>query len=198
MKMKNQVIQGKMLNREHIVGIDPGLTGAFVVQDGDFNIKEVWDMPVVDSPQGFKTPRKRNKKTGKMFGGIIKKEVDSKLVYDWLMSMWHKYHVKRAIIEMVISMPRQNISATFSQARSWQAVVSALQIIMFDIDYVFPISWKKKRLFAGKGKSAPREYLLKFLHTKNLEGIEYFSRVKDNDRADAFWIGRYYFDKKGV
>ena len=152
----------------HIIGIDPGLTGAVAVL-----------------PEGlfFDTPVASVKKGGKKVY-LVAEMVALFLVYR-ASEVPDRAHV---YIEDVHAMPGQGVSSTFSFGRGyglWEGIVAALGI---PYTLVSPVRWKRAMMDGmGKEKGASRiragQLFPRF--------IGQLTRVKDHGRADALLIAEY-------
>ena len=152
----------------HIIGIDPGLTGAVAVL-----------------PEGlfFDTPTASVKKGGKkvyLVADMV--AIFNAYVFDASFPDTHVY------IEDVHAMPGQGVSSTFSFGRGyglWEGIVAALGI---PYTLVSPVRWKRAMMDGmGKEKGASRvragQLFPRF--------VGQLTRVKDHGRADALLIAEY-------
>ena len=148
----------------HIIGIDPGLTGAVaVLPEGRF----------------FDTPVAQVKKGGKKVY-LVADMVSILGIVDRQNA--HVY------IEDVHAMPGQGVSSSFSFGRGfglWEGIVAALGI---PYTLVSPVRWKRAMMDGmGKEKGASRVRAGQlFPHLANQ-----LTRVKDHGRADALLIAEY-------
>ena len=151
------------------IGIDPGLSGAFAVIDGDF--VAVYDAPSVP----------------------VKKGSDY-LVADMasLISQASSQRSCYAILEAGIAMPNQSSSSTAKAARGgglWEGM-----LVMAGVPYelVRPAAWKKV-MGVTANKAEARVMAQKLFP----QIAQQFSRVKDDGRAEAVLIAEFARRKAG-
>lgn len=99
----------------------------------------------------------------------------------------------QAVIEIVHAMPKQGVSSTFKFGDGFgcvRAVVAALEI---PVHFVTPTTWKKHfRLTADKEESRRRAIEL------FPASSEHFARKKDDGRAEAALIARWFSETQGM
>ena len=153
----------------HIIGIDPGLTGAVaILPDGLF-----FDTPTASVKKGSS---KKVYLVAEM-ASFIRSFGDSSDPHS------HVY------IEDVHAMPGQGVSSTFNFGRGfglWEGIVAALGI---PYTLITPQRWQKVMLtgLPGKDKGASRVRAGQLF--PQLAGQ--LNRVKDHGRADALLIAEY-------
>ena len=152
----------------HIIGIDPGLTGAVaVLPEGLF-----FDTPVASVKKGGK----KVYLVAEMVRIFISYAVDASSP---------DVHV---YIEDVHAMPGQGVSSTFSFGRGyglWEGIVAALGI---PYTLVSPVRWKRAMMDGmGKEKGASRVRAGQLFP----QLADQLNRVKDHGRADALLIAEY-------
>ncbi|MGB5178488.1 MAG: hypothetical protein WBP44_07140 [Gammaproteobacteria bacterium] len=152
------------------LGIDPGLTGAIALIDGERMIR-IWDMPVTE------------KTTGKG------KEVNSYLLSDLIvdaMSMADR-GLLVAKVEQVAAMPGQGVSSMFSFGYSAGVVSGVLGSLGVNKQMVRPQAWKRSYGLTGRDKDASRTLAIE----RYPEAAPLLARKKDVGRADALLIAGY-------
>ncbi len=145
-----------------IIGIDPGLKGAFAFLSKKGKVKEVIDMP------------QEAKITGKGF------QVSALMVCEILRDK----KVTMAYVERVHAMPGQGVVSVFSFGRSMGVVETALAAFGIPVTFVTPHAWKKRAGLIGKEKDASRTLCLS-LYPGLANELKYKKNV---DRADAILI----------
>jgi crossover junction endodeoxyribonuclease RuvC len=147
-----------------ILGIDPGLTGAFVaLVDG---VPRVWDMPTI--------------KVGK------RNHVDPAGVRDILSGFEGASTL--AILESVHAMPKQGVVSVFTFGEGFGVLKGALAALEIPYDLVTPQRWKRVMLDGtGKDKGASRLAARRLWPAQS--GL--FNRVRDDGRADAALMAEY-------
>lgn len=160
----------------HVLGIDPGLSGALcLLRTSGLAIENIFDMPVTD---GHVDPAK------------LASIVD--------MCRFQAGHRIHAAIELVSSMPRQKGSFNFGvSAGILQGVLGALGV---PFSMVQPAQWKGATgLHRMSGETqADVKTRARFIATKLWpEHATDFKRIKDDGRAESSLIARHYASKMG-
>jgi len=111
----------------HIVGVDPGLTGglAFIAND---TLHDVVSMPVVSG------------------------EIQPRIVRE-ILDLWAPDLV---VIEEVHSMPKQGVASTFKFGKGFGILLGVIGGIGHPMERVRPQEWKKEFTLVGKDKDASR------------------------------------------
>lgn len=153
------------IRRMRIVGVDPGAYGAIaLLVDG--RLEQVADMPFIKVRRGKSD----------------KAEVDGYTLAALLREMAPDI----AYVEQVGGMEGQAAGAAFNFGRAAGAPEYTLKTLGVRVEMVPPATWKKALKLKG-GKDASREAAMRmFPYAATL-----FSRVKDNDRAEAALIAEY-------
>jgi crossover junction endodeoxyribonuclease RuvC len=154
----------------YIVGVDPGLDGAFVwLIGGEASQLAPIDMPVLTIKKGKSTKRNYNipalLEIAQNFGIDIPEDI-----------LW--------VIEDVHAMPKQGVTGMFNFGRG----KGLLEMLPFTIQnsssaLISPQKWKRHFDLLGKDKEASIELANKL-------GFE----TKKSGQADAFLIGRAYYE----
>jgi crossover junction endodeoxyribonuclease RuvC len=149
-----------------VMAIDPGLSGAIAVFDGEILID------IVDTPTHELT---RNNKT--------KRQISASA----LAALFRQYKPGHVVVEKVSAMPGQGVTSMFSFGRSFGVIEGILAAFEIPATYVMPSVWTKG-IGRGLGKDASRARACELYpaHQKS------FARVKDDGRADAVLIGAWY------
>ena len=153
-----------------ILGIDPGITGALALLDGD-ECRGVWDMPVSEKTHG------KGKEVNAHLLADIVDEAIREAGEDGL----------QAIIEQVSAMPGQGVSSMFSFGASYGTVRGVLGALGVPYTQVTPQRWKRSQGLTGRDKDASRTLAIqRYPEIRHL-----LTRKKDNGRADAVLIGAF-------
>ena len=117
------------------IGIDPGLSGAIVIMDGDTPV--AWyRMPIMKTGSA-------NRVNASALAAIIRP------------SIYGDQEV-RAYVELVGSMPGQGVASMFSFGHSAGVIQGVLGAFEIPVVMVTPQSWKKRAGLVGKDKDASR------------------------------------------
>ncbi len=106
----------------HIIGIDPGLSGALAVLDGDGTIVTVVDLPVI-----------RDRSLAWIDGGELQS-----LLLDALAG-----RQGRAVVERVSAMPKQGVASSFAFGVGFGSILGVLQAVHIPIELVTAAQWKR-------------------------------------------------------
>jgi crossover junction endodeoxyribonuclease RuvC len=120
-----------------IIGIDPGLNGAIAVITPE--AYAVHDIPVLEVKKGKSVKRRYN---AVEIARIIKTVLTNAAVKNQNVEVW---------LEDVHAMPGQGVTSMFSMGRGlgiYEGIVSAIGL---PLQYISPITWKKK-VMNGQGK----------------------------------------------
>jgi crossover junction endodeoxyribonuclease RuvC len=140
-----------------IVSIDPGLSGAIALLDGD-QLVAVEDMPA------------------------IAKRVNA-AVLDTLLADWkHTFgNISRVVIENVHAMPKQGVTSSFTFGRAFGVAEGVAIAAGHVVTYAEPSVWKASMGLRGKPKDASRQLATDLWPSWS----DSFKRVKDDGRAEA-------------
>lgn len=145
----------------HIIGVDPGKTGAIAIITDTGRLVDIEDMPDV---------------TGAALGAAIRT----------LLNDLAPLEIAAAWVEEVHAMPRQGVSSTFTFGAGYGAILGALGALGVPVHHVTPAKWKRtQRVTADKSSSRQRACELWPEHAAM------FRRVKDSDRAEAALVARH-------
>mgnify|MGYP001306975757 CR=1 FL=1 len=154
-----------------ILGIDPGLSGAIALLDGERCV-EVWDMPVTEKLHGKG------------------REVNAYLLVDVILEaleMDEGLAAPVAYVERVSAMPGQGVSGMFSLGRSAGVVAGVLAAWGVRVEYVTPQAWKRSQGLLKKSKDASRTLAIQ----RWPEMREQLKLKKHDGRAEAMLIADY-------
>ena len=154
-----------MAAQQTILGIDPGLSGAFAIYDGE-------DIGVADIPTVKAASRGR--------------EVDWAALKRVLEATLSHSDPGHAFIERVGAMPGQGVSSMFKFGFVAGGLRGLLAAYSMPVTYVTPVTWKRA-LGVQKGKDAARARASELIP----KGAQYWQRVKDDGRAEAALIALY-------
>lgn len=143
-----------------IIGVDPGLNGAFALLDSYGELLRVEDMPVM--------------------GGTVSAHSVADLLFDWSIDNVDT----TCVIEDVHSMPKQGVASSFGFGRSKGVVEGAAAAEHMRIVYVSPAKWKRD-MKVTKLKGSSRNLAI----NRWPKHRDLFKRVKDDGRAEAALIG---------
>lgn len=152
-----------------VVGIDPGLTGAFAAVDsaGTYTVE---DMPTVPLPGN----------------GLVRRRIDGLLLARALRNMVPAGHACLVVMEDVQAIGGSAVQTMGSMMRSVGTAEAAVEILRMDLKRANPKVWKKAYgLDADKAKSlkVAREMFPNLLHM--------LKRAKDHNRAEALLLAHY-------
>lgn len=153
-----------------VIGVDPGITGAVARYNGVHLIVE--DIPSVEAA-----------KRG------------SDLNYDGLRDLMNIMFAgaEAAYIEDVHAMPKQGVSSMFKFGKGFGAVIMAVSFLEIPRFMISPMKWKMEMgLTSDKEKSRGRA--LEMFPSE----AHFFSRKKDNNRAEAALIAWYGYKMQTV
>lgn len=142
----------------HIIGVDPGISGAVGVLDQGGHLIEVFDMPV------FKIRGKSKIDVHQLGQFLAKYAADS-----------------RAVVELVGAMPGNGGVSMFTFGFAAGVIHGAIGALNIPLETVSPRTWKA-HFKLGKDKEESRQRATRRWPTGP------FSRVKDGGRAEAALI----------
>ncbi len=154
-----------------IVGIDPGISGALCFFSNG-NVINVIDMPTM-------AEGKKNKK-----------QVNGRQIFNEILNIKNTFagHKINVVVEQVSAMPGQGVTSMFNFGQSFGVIKGICSAMELPIFYVRPAKWKKYFNLINAEKDASR--------TKAIEMFpkisEKLSRKKDNNKADAILIAKYF------
>jgi crossover junction endodeoxyribonuclease RuvC len=144
-----------------IAGIDPGITGALALTDGEGYLK-IYPVPVAGTQPDY-----------------------ARWAQDWLPALRLAGHVW---IEKVAAMPKQGVSSTFTFGERYGFILGLVAASGAPFSHVRPQEWKRRVglvVKADKAASRIRASELFPQHTDN------WQRAKDDGRAEAALIAHY-------
>lgn len=145
-----------------ILGIDPGLTGAYVILEDGVPIE--WDsMPVM------------------VYGK------NKRINAAHLAAVWRFANIDIAHMEQVGAMPGQGVTSMFTFGHAAGTVSGVLGALEIPVVMVTPQSWKKAAILIGKDKDAARSLAIQLW--PNWRDLD--KKGKGQALADAALIARY-------
>lgn len=151
---------------KYILGIDPGLSGALALYNG--NELKTFEMPIIKPKKGIK-----GKKSIDGYG--LARMIDS----------WAK-DIEFAIIEQVHSMPNQSMSSMFNFGEGYGRVKGIIEANFIPLKFVSPQTWKGN-LQVSKDKNKSRERASEIFPKFSNQ----WCKVKWDGRAEAAMIAYY-------
>ena len=149
-----------------VLGIDPGLSGAFSFIDTETGLISIEDMPTVEVSRNGKN----------------KREVSAQLASNLIV----KHHPDAAFLERVNAMAGQGVTSVFSFGRSSGIIEGILAAYDIPTTLVTPQVWQKGVSLRG-GKDGSRERAMQQFPAQ----ADMFARKKDDGRSDATLIALY-------
>lgn len=172
-----------------IIGVDPGLSGGIaILHGGKFNC-------VYDMPKRVKSVQRKRNRNGQM-QDYPKYEVDAGalagILREWVTSQTF------ALIEQVSAMrkgkenDKQGTVSSFTFGDSFGAARSVCEIYLSQdrVCRVVPTVWKKYFGLLRQPKDAARQKAIELVP----EAAGVLTRKKDDGRADAILIAKYFHD----
>jgi hypothetical protein len=169
-----------------VVGVDPGLSGAFAVLDpaAPFGtplcpaLVHVGDFPVL---------------SGKSSSGRTRTYLDMHALLSEFRN-WAPYGDAVSVaVEQVSAMPKQGVSSTFRFGEAFGQVQGLMTAMGWSITRVEPARWKTDlRLRAGKDDA--RRRCIELWPAQ----AQLFARAKDHGRADAALIAMWLLTRRPV
>lgn len=147
----------------NIIGVDPGVGGALALLD-----TERWTLHLADMPQE---------------SGVKNRKAVSPAGVADLIEAARPDHV---FVEHVHSSPQMGVASAFSFGRSYGIVLGAAQRAGATLTEIKPAEWKRKTR-TPKDKGGARKRAGQLFPS----GTAFFSRVKDDGRAEAAVIALY-------
>jgi crossover junction endodeoxyribonuclease RuvC len=151
----------------HILGIDPGLSGAMALLDPEGLVQHVWDMPVLRSLRGGRGSLDLAE-LNMMLRGIAR---DRNLF---------------AVLEDVASMPKQGVVSTFTFGKTAGAIEGLLVGNRISYEKIRPTQWKR-----AMGLSADKDSVIEAASRSWPGAREFWLRKKDHGRAEAALLALY-------
>jgi crossover junction endodeoxyribonuclease RuvC len=152
-----------------IIGIDPGLSGAIAVMEGN-KIVDIFDMPVM--PEGKKNKRQLNSaQLVKLLKDNIKNNEEVAI-----------------IVEQVNAMPGQGVTSMFNFGQTFGAIKGICAALGLPIFFVRPAKWKKHFELINSSKDASRTKAIEMYPSISHQ----LSKKKDVNKSDAILIARFY------
>lgn len=161
----------------HVLGVDPGNTGALALYDGVDLI--VYDMPTITIKTGRKT---------KLGNEKISTKADPVKLAALLRP--HGTDIS-ACVEQVMARPENGSVASVSLGRSMGVIEGVLAALGIMYELVRPGDWKR-RMEVTSDKSLSRQKASMMF--PNFD--HYFARAKDDGRAEAALLALYWWNRR--
>jgi Holliday junction resolvasome RuvABC endonuclease subunit len=164
-----------------IIGIDPGLTGAFAVLDHHGNAVAVHDLPVMPIPEAG--PK-----------ATIKTEIDVRALYTLLRSIIPADETALCVMEHASSVGSLvGEQAKLSLAATKASVMAVLRLQGLDVRRVAPVTWKRAYGIKEpeKGLGLPDGKKQALAHARHFYGRDVIPLEKHHNRAEALLIARF-------
>ena len=154
-----------------IVGIDPGISGAICFFSNG-NVIDVIDMPTM-------AEGKKNKK-----------QVNGRQIFNEILNIKNSFagHKINVVVEQVSAMPGQGVTSMFNFGQSFGVIKGICSAMELPIFYVRPAKWKKYFNLINAEKDASRTKVIEMFPKISQK----LSRKKDNNKADAILIAKYF------
>lgn len=152
------------------MGVDPGLSGAVAILDVVTEELTVHDMPTVELAKGKGSAR------------IVSAQLLSTLIAG--------QNITHAVVERVTAMPGQGVTGMFSLGRSLGIVEGIIASYDIPMTLVQPKEWQG--IYGLKGKKVDADGSRQIALQLFPREAALFARKKDNGRADAALIARWY------
>jgi crossover junction endodeoxyribonuclease RuvC len=149
----------------HVIGIDPGLTGAIAIVSPTDEVILCTDLPLTDED---------------------KPSVDGNLLYRLI----DKFMPCTVVVEKVHAMPGQGVTSMFNFGKSYGTILTAVKIAGANLLGITPQVWKKAQGLIKTEKEDSRQLALK----KYPAAFKSLLRKKDHGRAEALLICDYYIN----
>ena len=152
-----------------IIGVDPGLTGAIAILDGN-KVINLFEMPVMAEVK--KNKRQLN---SAQLVSIIKENIKNK-------------EETAVIVEQVNAMPGQGVTSMFNFGQTFGAIKGVCAALELPIFFVRPSKWKKHFELINSSKDSSRTKVIEMYPSLSNQ----LSKKKDVNKSDAILIARFY------
>ena len=152
-----------------IIGVDPGLTGAIAILDGN-KVINLFEMPIM--ADGKKNKRQLN---SAQLVSIIKENIKNK-------------EETAVIVEQVNAMPGQGVTSMFNFGQTFGAIKGVCAALELPIFFVRPSKWKKHFELINSSKDSSRTKVIEMYPSLSNQ----LSKKKDVNKSDAILIARFY------
>jgi crossover junction endodeoxyribonuclease RuvC len=154
-----------------VIGIDPGLTGAYAALSDTGDVLLIDDLPVIrDGSSAW---------------------IDADKLLSELLTL-KPSHIT-AVIERVHAMPRNGSKGAFSQGCTFASTLATLQIARARIEFVTPVTWKRSLGLIGEKDLSDNERKKRSLDkARLLFPFMDLAKQKHHGRAEALLIAHWY------
>ena len=153
-----------------VVGIDPGVSGALAIIEGEGNtwaVRSVYDLPVVQE---------------RTSAGKMRRHIDPVALYALLDGLGP---VDRIVVERLNAPPGISGVAAYSLGATAATISTVLALLGLGVKLVSSSVWKRA-MEVPKDKEAARQFA-----TERFGTTEYWRRKLDHNRAEAALIALY-------
>jgi crossover junction endodeoxyribonuclease RuvC len=157
-----------------VCGIDPGLTGAIAVLQGDGTLIDVKDLPIVRHKNGLGW-------------------VDGSALQSYLIHHCGGPEPCHIIIEHVSSFPGQGISSAFQFGVVFGSILGTCQARHIPLHLVRPHVWKKHHRLNGIEKKKRKAAAL--AHARLLWPTAELHLARHDGRAEALLVAAWFIEK---
>ncbi len=157
-----------------IIGIDPGVTGAYAILEPDGVLLTVEDLPISEWGRA--------------------KWTDAQTLCSALFR-WLEGKPARAVVEHTHAMPQMGTIAANSKGMTLGSVLAALQMAGIGFELVSPASWKNDLGLAG-GKTDRDRKRLALQRARCLYPCDALEREKDHNRGEAILIAHWARERR--
>lgn len=154
-----------------ILGIDPGLTGAYAALNVSGDVVLIADLPIMrDASSAW---------------------IDADTLLSSLLTL--RPSNITAVIERVHAMPRNGSKGAFSQGCTFASTLATLQIARARIEFVTPVTWKRALGLLGEKDLTDTERKKRSLDkARLLFPFMDLSKQKHHGRAEALLIAHWF------
>ncbi len=156
-----------------IIGIDPGLSGAIAILEGN-KVLSIFDMPVM--AEGKKNKRQLN---SAHLVNLIRENIS-------------KDEEVLVVVEQVNAMPGQGVTSMFNFGQTFGAIKGICAALNLPIFFVRPSKWKKHFELINSSKDSSRTKVIEMYPLLSNQ----LAKKKDVNKSDAILIARYYGEIK--
>lgn len=166
MQDESYAMTGSHTDRRLVLGVDPGLSGAVAVLDGD-SVLYLEDLPTVQ----FSNARIKNRVDGASLAAMLAPYAD---------------RIRLAVVERVGARPGEAASGAFCFGYTSGVIHGVLGALRIPVELPMPVTWKKA-MGLGKDKDLSRSRAIELYPSM----APLLTRKKDHDRAEAILLATY-------
>ena len=119
-----------------------------------------------------------------------KKQVNGRQIFNEILNIKNAFEGSKinVVVEQVSAMPGQGVTSMFNFGQSFGVIKGICSAMELPIYYVRPAKWKKYFNLINAEKDASRTKVIEMFP----EISQKLSRKKDNNKADAILIAKYF------